>query len=905
MAKPTEIDTKTNTSSSVRFGNGKYSLTAPPFPPASANDKMKANAFNWWEKSILEQLELGEVPVLELMNVLGDHIPIEPIAAKLVAKSMREETTRRFFKHGCFRGRGFSDEDHDEMPFEEKDIKDRPTGLQHYRFRTTVDPVTLYPYVIEPLLEATFDLALKQTEGVTANPGAATAPSTGSVIATPRRLFGTPAPTDIASLTAQSPAFAAQMKSKFTTSTTVVSYHGHLDFLDCQEGFDEVFPNPVPLDIVEDPKVPVAKAIKSFAENCGLYAYLHALREDYVGTTEDLSLEAINGIGESLRKYRMEYTVQGKQLKATPTAVYKKFMALAYLLPEDCQQWGFTFYDLFMNALTAKIRKGILESATFKRPDFRKLVTGADQRNSLMKLKNEADKIFKKLKEEEDRFRETCREFAVASNKGSSHQRASAHVGTAAATDQTRKAGVKQEAPSYAAVLKHNVSAAEETIGRAKASSGGKHDRDAVYPVDPKSGKVSDFPVGFFGCYSCGDPTHRFNDCTKKGEPDAKSRFYKNYNAHEKHIKEARAKREEQRGKSNSSAYGQVSTPLYYGNDASVANRDSEQRDNIKHKEEEAAQDEGGSSRSHAVFAQTVKVLHGSTGSKTRAMPVAVQNKLPSINLSLGLKGGPGTKDVQLNVLFDTCGALSTGFKPYHDFIRRKHPEVVYDYEEFDSANPFDTIKLSGALRDPNNIAMEVVGTLDAVIQYKTPYFDKHGKPVLLAFALGNTVSCNTIMGLPAIKGMEMEWNIKKEEITAQALSGPGNKFPVTLREAEYGLPKPERARAEEIKTAPPGIRRNPVAQFHCLARHYQRPFGGAHGTLSNKQVTFTSNVISTVQHWANASKTCARKIVDPSGRESTIRVPSLLIDVPTKMWRPKQLNNWQRRNKCKRTLCF
>jgi hypothetical protein len=256
MAKPTEIDTKTNTSSSVRFGNGKYSLPAPHFPPASANDKMKANAFNWWEKSILEQLELGEVPVLELMNVMGDHIPIEPIAAKLVTKSMCEEMNRRFFKHGCFRGRGFSDKDHDEMPFEEKDIKDRPAGLQHCRFRTTVDPVTLYPYVIEPLLEATFDLALNQTESVTSNPGAATAPSTGSVLTTPRRLFGTPAPTDIASLTAQSPAFAAQMKSKFATSTTVVSYHGHLDFLDCQEGFDEVFRNPVPLDIVEDPKVP-------------------------------------------------------------------------------------------------------------------------------------------------------------------------------------------------------------------------------------------------------------------------------------------------------------------------------------------------------------------------------------------------------------------------------------------------------------------------------------------------------------------------------------------------------------------------------------------------------------------------------------------------------------------------
>jgi hypothetical protein len=72
----------------------------------------------------------------------------------------------------------------------------------------------------------------------------------------------------------------------------------------------------------------------------------------------------------------------------------------------------------------------------------------------------------------------------------------------------------------------------------------------------------------------------------------------------------------------------------------------------------------------------------------------------------------PGSKDVKLNVVFNMCVVLSTGYKSYHEYTNSKQLEVVHDYEEFDSANPSNPIKLSGALRDSGDISKEISRTL-------------------------------------------------------------------------------------------------------------------------------------------------------------------------------------------------
>jgi hypothetical protein len=96
------------------------------------------------------------------------------------------------------------------------------------------------------------------------------------------------------------------------------------------------------------------------------------------------------------------------------------------------------------------------------------------------------------------------------------------------------------------------------------------------------------------------------------------------------------------------------------------------------------------------------KIFQGHAEKECRQMPITVMNELPTLNLTLGQETN-GQAAVKLNVLFDNCGVISTGFKPYHDQIHRLHPDIVHTYESFDDpSNPFYPIKLSGALRDPN-----------------------------------------------------------------------------------------------------------------------------------------------------------------------------------------------------------
>jgi hypothetical protein len=94
----------------------------------------------------------------------------------------------------------------------------------------------------------------------------------------------------------------------------------------------------------------------------------------------------------------------------------------------------------------------------------------------------------------------------------------------------------------------------------------------------------------------------------------------------------------------------------------------------------------------YVTYAQIIKVLHGSTSALNRPIPFAFLKSFPIISLALGLHISPSGQHAKLNILFYTCASLITGYKPYHDCLERKHPEVVHSYEEFDSAIPFDPI---------------------------------------------------------------------------------------------------------------------------------------------------------------------------------------------------------------------
>jgi hypothetical protein len=113
----------------------------------------------------------------------------------------------------------------------------------------------------------------------------------------------------------------------------------------------------------------------------------------------------------------------------------------------------------------------------------------------------------------------------------------------------------------------------------------------------------------------------------------------------------------------------------------------------------------------------------------------------PHIHLRLG-----HSSDAKLNVLFNSGGALSSGYLPYHLWVMREEPDLVASFEKSNDANPFEPIKLGGAIHQPEDYNESQQGRLTAIIRYKTPYVDHDGNSLQISFGLGNAMTVNTIL---------------------------------------------------------------------------------------------------------------------------------------------------------------
>ena len=129
-------------------------------------------------------------------------------------------------------------------------------------------------------------------------------------------------------------------------------------------------------------------------------------------------------------------------------------------------------------------------------------------------------------------------------------------------------------------------------------------------------------------------------------------------------------------------------------------------------------------------------------------MSISSDNNLPHLSILLGKV----RLQWLLSVLYDTGVALTSGYLPYHLKIREKYPHLVYSFEVFDCNNPFDPIKLLGAIGSVSDYDLEKHGMLSAVIKYFTPYRSDNNQPLLLPVALGETMAVNTILGNTLIR---------------------------------------------------------------------------------------------------------------------------------------------------------
>ena len=126
-------------------------------------------------------------------------------------------------------------------------------------------------------------------------------------------------------------------------------------------------------------------------------------------------------------------------------------------------------------------------------------------------------------------------------------------------------------------------------------------------------------------------------------------------------------------------------------------------------------------------------------------MPISIRNGLPINTLATG----SATNQVPLDALFDTCAAINSGDLEYHLWLASEQPHAILELTFFNDSNPFDPIKLGGALSDPSTYQEAIHGQLTAIVRYITPYVDSHGHSVIFSIALGMDVAVNTILGWP------------------------------------------------------------------------------------------------------------------------------------------------------------
>jgi hypothetical protein len=138
-------------------------------------------------------------------------------------------------------------------------------------------------------------------------------------------------------------------------------------------------------------------------------------------------------------------------------------------------------------------------------------------------------------------------------------------------------------------------------------------------------------------------------------------------------------------------------------------------------------------------------------------MPINIDNGFPNLALDIGASQGL----VTLAGLFDTCGSLNTGYLPFHMYVASQHPDAVESLRFFNSDDPFEPIKLEGAVSDPADYDASQHGLLTAVILYNTPYKTKAGHSISVSIALGTEVSTNTIFGLPTLSAFEFLVDLK------------------------------------------------------------------------------------------------------------------------------------------------
>ena len=215
-------------------------------------------------------------------------------------------------------------------------------------------------------------------------------------------------------------------------------------------------------------------------------------------------------------------------------------------------------------------------------------------------------------------------------------------------------------------------------------------------------------------------------------------------------------------------------------------------------------------------------------------MPLTVDNKLPGCELRFGRSADD---EVSFICHIDTCAAMSTGNLLLHQWIMSKYPSIVAEYIQYDDAEPFEPIKLAVALQNLDGCD-SMKSKLTAIVRYWTPYMDQNNKRQVISFGLGESISVNSIIGLPQLRLWQASVCFHTNCLSSTLLK---TQFPLIYEPTKVGIPAGEAFHQRDF------IRPGPISPCNVLVTNLDRQSMGINDSSRHESRQMMRSVESTV----------------------------------------------------------
>ena len=623
-----------------------------------------------------------------------------------------------------------------------------------------------------------------------------------------------------------------------------------------------------------------AQQFHEFVQRCHFDIFVALCESDYVGIVDSHSAQkATQEVCRKLQGLRQKFQAKsGRNQWVTlhPADLYNKYLSFVASLPPTASSWSIVLCKCYFDALIPELKEK-MEENNFVMPDMTSLTGKNNQIQALRSVREAAITAYDNLQTERKRImnlvqpsqnhqrqqthnsayyystnqpqeQEQYNQFAppdptqthlntVSHNQGNGTYNTQPHsqlfqFGASQSTSQAETTIRNHLQPSG---QNHHVSQQlQQQHGRvsiqqlpSRVGSDGKS-----YPYNPQEPHIlSDYPIGFRGCYGCGDPNHwKFRtECPLRNDPTARKKFWRNLWIHRPHTKR-RPNNSAPNSPAPASPAPQPHSQInYYSNNITQppplppANAfASPQRHNVNGQELpqegilrngvgrgrhvntpawlQPSSQPGSLQQQHLSpppplppQPQHQTQLQQTTNHVTfvQEEPTSDHNPLFVTTATL-LQHNPGSSARPMPLDLDNGlpgitmkfgknrDAPTTSFLCHLDSCAGMstgrldvHKCIATKFPsivaEWIEYTAFDPIKLDCAVEDSGRIQSEY-GHLTHIVRYFTPYTHNDGSPVFLSFGLGKSVSVNAIIGLTDIRRWKGDISFYTNKFTAYDL---------------------------------------------------------------------------------------------------------------------------------------